>query len=276
MHSLSVFSREIGMATQNLWFLFHFDLYLAFLQWLYCFWVAGLQECLCTECFPSLSFSLTQIINPFSENTWSNQHTFRSGLTLTYLKIIKTQEILHFLITLTQKFSRCYSTFNSSNLAIAANFLTKTGSQPQVLAGLHQLPFSVPSKSFQTDVQEMGMLLLFSRRVVPPRSWVSGNTLIGLLRYECYMSSHYLSSVKENICSLTNQGSPFPFLSSLAHWIFKALNFGTFYFQSRERQGDELSFLIKSLQYFYITEWLCLVCAIFIPGGGEKKSLKKG
>lgn len=47
---------------------------------------------------------------------------------------------------------------------------------------------------------------------------------------ECYMSSHYLSSLKENICSLTNWGSPFPFLSSLAHWIFKALTFGTFYF----------------------------------------------
>lgn len=27
---------------------------------------------------------------------------------------------------------------------------------------------------------------------------------------ECYMSSHYLSSLKENICSLTNWGSPFP------------------------------------------------------------------
>lgn len=121
----------------------------------------------------------------------------------------------------------------------------------------------------------MGMLLLFSRRVVPPCSWVSGNAAIGLLCCECYMSSHYLSSVKENICSLTNQGSPFPFLSSLAHWIFKALTFGTFYFQSRERQGDELSFLIKSLQYFYITEWLCLVCAIFIPGEKKKKKVEK-
>lgn len=143
-----------------------------------------------------------------------------------------------------------------------------------VLGALGQSLFPVCSKSFQTDVQEMGMFLLFSRHLEHPHSWVSGNAVIGLLCCEwmLHVKSLFVFS-KRKYLFLDKLRQPFPFLSSLAHWIFKALTFGTFYFQSRERQGDELSFLIKTLQYFYITEWLCLVCAIFIPV--KKKEAEK-
>lgn len=135
----------------------------------------GLQEWLCTEGFLSLTFPLPQIILPFSENTRPNRHTFSLGLTLTRLKIIKTQQSLHFLIILTLKFSRCYTAFNALSLIIPANFLMNSCCQPWVLAALvldalHQSPFSASSKRLQTDVQEMGMLLLFSRWVVLPCS----------------------------------------------------------------------------------------------------------
>lgn len=132
--------------------------------------------------------------------------------------------------------------------------------------------FPVFNKSCQTDVQEMGMFLLFSRHLEHPHSWVSGNAVIGLLCCEwmLHVKSLFVFS-KRKYLFLDKLRQPFPFLSPLAHWIFKALTFGTFYFQSQERQGDELSFLIKTLEYFYITEWLCLVCAIFIPGEKKKQ-----
>lgn len=228
--------------------------------------------------FPESPLPSTQIILLFSENTQSNQHTFCLGLTLTHLKITKTQQSLHFLIIPTMKVSRCYSAFNALNLIIPTNFLTKSFSQPQVLAVLvpggdppDQSPFSVSRESFQTDVQEMGMLLLFSRRVVPPCSWVSGNAVIGLLCCECYMSSHYLSSVKENICSLTNQGSPFPFLSSLACWIFQSSHFWNVLFlvprETRWRAVLPDKKLAVFLHYRVGLFSLCYICT-----RGKKKS----
>lgn len=171
---------------------------------------------------------------------------------LTHLKIINIQQNPRFLIIFRLKLSKCYAVFNAFSFIIPINFPMNSYSQPWVLAALvpstlGQSPFSVSSKRFKAAAQEMRMLLLFSR-------WVSGYAVIGLLCSECYMSSHYLSSVNANICFLTSQGNPFLFLSSLVRWVFKALTFRTFYFKSqREGQGDELSFLIKSLWYFYFT-----------------------
>lgn len=187
---------------------------------------------LCTEGFLPLCFPLPHITPPFSADTRASWHTFSLGLTKCGLPFDPPQnnkDILKSSLPYypqTEAFPNVSTTFS---LIIPINFPMNSCSQPRVLAALDpsilaQSLLSASSERFQTAVQEMRrMLLLFSRWVLPPHSWVSGNTVIGLLCSECYMSLFALCERKYLFLDKPRQPFPLPFL-------FSALDFQSFHF----------------------------------------------